>query len=185
MSLHRVHAHDETMSNLAVGGALKQQPQHVALTLGQRFQERTGASGGKRKIRDVLLAKGGEQGSDVLRYDTAPAGVAQQGLHRCTLVDEETNIALWCGEHEHSFQGGEGARPISLCLQGQRSQHEDFQHAAQAGFSLGILEQPIQQVQHVLEERTCRFVAPLCDAHPCQSQVRALAGIAQLVIVGR
>jgi len=47
---HRVHAEDEVTSDLAVGGSFKQQAQHVALALGQRFRKRTGASRGKREI---------------------------------------------------------------------------------------------------------------------------------------
>jgi hypothetical protein len=35
--LDRVHAHDEAAGDLAVGGTCEQQPQHLALTLGQRF----------------------------------------------------------------------------------------------------------------------------------------------------
>ena len=36
------------------------------------------------------------------------AGVAQQGQHRRALVDEQTDVAFWFGEHEGPFQGREG-----------------------------------------------------------------------------
>src|SRR5438105_15225441 len=63
--LHRVHTQDEAMGDLAVGGCLKQEPQHVALALGERFCKWTGASRGERRIRGVLLTEGGEQGGNV------------------------------------------------------------------------------------------------------------------------
>ena len=50
MPLHRVHAQDEATSDLAVGGSLKQQSQHVALALGERFCKWTGASRGEGEI---------------------------------------------------------------------------------------------------------------------------------------
>ena len=59
--LDRVHTQDEATGDLAVGGTLQQQSQHVALTLGERFHKRTGASRGERKIRGVLLTKGGKR----------------------------------------------------------------------------------------------------------------------------
>jgi hypothetical protein len=176
---HRVHTQDKAMGDFPVGGSLKEQSQHIVLALGERVQKRTGASGGKRKIRDDLLTKGGEQGSDVLGYDTAHVGMAQQGLHRYTFVDEKTNVALWFSEHERPFQGGQGTRPVTVCLQGQRTQHKDFQHAAHACFGLSIPEQPIQQAQDILQERTLPVVARLRDAHPRQGQVLTLAGVPQ------
>ena len=44
--------------------------------------------------------------------------------------------------------------------------------------------QPLQEVQSILEERGCRILTTLCDAHPRQGQVLALAGITQVLILG-
>lgn len=41
--LHCVDAQDEATSDLAVGRALQQEPQHLAFPLGERFHERVGA----------------------------------------------------------------------------------------------------------------------------------------------
>jgi hypothetical protein len=46
--LDGVHAHDEVAGDLAVGGSLKQQVQHLAL--GQLFHQGTVGSGGGREI---------------------------------------------------------------------------------------------------------------------------------------
>ncbi len=48
--LHRVHTQDEELGNLAVGGALKQQSQHIALALSERFHKRIGARRGEGEI---------------------------------------------------------------------------------------------------------------------------------------
>lgn len=44
VSLDRVHTQGEAPGDLAGGGSHKQQAQHVALSLGQRFHKRTEAS---------------------------------------------------------------------------------------------------------------------------------------------
>ena len=46
----RMHTDDEVTGDLAVGRSLKEQPQHLALALGQRFCKWTGASRGEREI---------------------------------------------------------------------------------------------------------------------------------------
>ena len=48
--LHRVQTQNEATSDLAVRCSLKQQPQHVALTLGERFRKLTGVSRREREI---------------------------------------------------------------------------------------------------------------------------------------
>jgi hypothetical protein len=48
--LDRVHTQHEATSDLAVRCSLKQQPQHVALTLGERFRKLTGVSRREREI---------------------------------------------------------------------------------------------------------------------------------------
>ena len=45
--LDRVHTQDEALGNLAVGGAFKQQSQHLALALRERFHKRIGARRGE------------------------------------------------------------------------------------------------------------------------------------------
>lgn len=99
--LHRVHAEDEVMSDLAVGGSFKQQSQDVAFALGQRFRKWIRARRGKREIGDVVLPKGSQEGSNIPRYDAACLSVAQQGPHRRALVDEEAEVALIGGDFRH------------------------------------------------------------------------------------
>ena len=55
--LDRVHTQHEALGDLAVGGALKQQAQHLALALGERFHKRTGASRGERGSGRVCSPK--------------------------------------------------------------------------------------------------------------------------------
>ncbi len=61
--LDRVHTQDEALSDLAVGGTFKEQPQHLAL--GQRFHKWTGASRGEREIS--FLSRVGFFGGSRLR----------------------------------------------------------------------------------------------------------------------
>ncbi len=77
MPFHRIHTQDQATGNLTVRGALKQQAQHVALALGERFHKRTRARRGEREIRDVLLTKDSQEGSNITRYDAACISLAQ------------------------------------------------------------------------------------------------------------
>ena len=82
MPLHRVHTQDEMAGDLAVGGALKQQAQHVALALSERLSKRTRVRRGGRKSRGLLLTESGEQRGDVIRQYATCIRLAQQDQHR-------------------------------------------------------------------------------------------------------
>jgi hypothetical protein len=120
--LDRVHAQHQAARDLAVGGPFQQQAQHLALALSERFGEPTGASGGKRKDRGVLLVEGSEQGGDIIRDDATCIRQTQQDQHRCALIDKEADVALLLGEQERPLQGGQSAPAIPECFQGQCTQ---------------------------------------------------------------
>src|SRR5438105_10734185 len=115
MPLDRVHAQDEATSDLTVGGTLKQQSQHVALALGERFCKWTGASRGGRKSRGLLLTESCQQTGNVIRDDAAHIGMGQKSKNRWTLTDKKPKVALRFGEHRRRSEGGTGTRSLPLC----------------------------------------------------------------------
>ena len=80
---------------------------------------------------------------------------------------------------------------MRLRSKGERAQEEDFECTPSPCPGFGILQEALQQVQGVPEERTgpavavtCRIMASLGDAYPRQGQVLPLVEVAQVVLGG-
>src|SRR6266699_5571833 len=79
-------------------------------------------------------------------------GLAQQGDHRSSFIKEEPDVALWFSKGQGTAQHGHGPCVVSLRLQHQRTQQENFKHTTHAHFCFSILKEPLQQHQCLREE---------------------------------
>src|SRR5258708_19770576 len=70
--LHRVHADDQVTGDLTIRGSLKQQPQHLALALSERFHERTGACCVETRIPPCLFSTASPPPSNLPRPPPPP-----------------------------------------------------------------------------------------------------------------
>src|SRR5262249_9224092 len=93
--LDRVDTEDEVIGDLAVGRAIDQQAQHLALTLREELEQQTGAMGSPSH----LLARSFQQGHHIPWCDLVCIGLMQQDQHRCPFIEEEADIALWLGQY--------------------------------------------------------------------------------------
>src|SRR5215470_1994578 len=96
--------------------------------------------------------------------------LAQQGSHRCPLIDEEADVAFWFGQGQGMVESSQGFCALALCLERQRTKDEDFNDTAHPGLRLGVLEEPSQQHQRLRKKWTRWVFSSLSDAHPRQGQ---------------
>ena len=81
-----------------------------------------------RGCRPVRGGEGGEERGDIVGGDATGMGGVEQRRHRGTLIDKDAHVAFRGGKCEGTSEGGEGLLKVSLRLEHERTEDEDFDH---------------------------------------------------------
>src|SRR5205085_4665922 len=104
--LDRVYAEDQMRSDLPIRGAIEEQPQDLTFTAREWFYESTGMGNLEMSICCSRFTPDCQQSRAVSRYSPLQLRLAEQGHHRWSFIQEETDVALRFGPVQNPAQDG-------------------------------------------------------------------------------